>query len=147
MRSPIFDTRPDLLLAFLRLVLAGVFLPHGLQKTAGWFGGYGYTGTMQYFTQTMGIPAPLALAAIAAETLGPIALVLGLGGRVAAAAIVVLMTVAVATTHLSHGFFMNWFGNQKGEGFEYHLLAVALALVVVIRGSGAYSLDAWIAGR
>jgi putative oxidoreductase len=147
MRSLMFDTRPDVLLTFLRLVLAGVFLPHGLQKTAGWFGGYGYTGTMQYFTQTMGIPAPLALAAIAAETLGPIALVLGLGGRVAAAAIVVLMTVAVATTHLPHGFFMNWFGNQKGEGFEYHLLAVALALVVVIRGSGAYSLDAWIAGR
>jgi putative oxidoreductase len=147
MRSLLFDTRPDLVLTLLRLVLAGVFLPHGLQKTAGWFGGYGYTGTMGYFTQTMGIPAPLAFAAIAAETLGPIALILGLGGRVAGAAIVVLMAVAVATTHLPNGFFMNWFGNQKGEGFEYHILAVALALVVVIRGSGAYSLDAWISGR
>src|SRR5512138_2078179 len=139
--------RSLLFLTLLRLVLAGVFLPHGLQKTAGWFGGYGYTGTMGYFTQTMGIPAPLAFAAIAAETLGPIALILGLGGRVAGAAIVVLMAVAVATTHVPNGFFMNWFGNQKGEGFEYHILAVALALVVVIRGSGAYSLDAWISGR
>ncbi|HEX6850286.1 MAG TPA: DoxX family protein [Candidatus Polarisedimenticolaceae bacterium] len=147
MRSWIFDTRPDLVLTLVRLVLAGVFLPHGLQKTVGWFGGYGYTGTMQYFTGKMGIPAPLAFAAIAAETLGPIALVLGLGGRVAAAAIVVVMAVAVATTHLPHGFFMNWFGNQNGEGFEFHLLAVALALVVVLRGSGAYSVDAWIAGR
>jgi len=109
--------------------------PHGLQKVLG------FSATMQAFTQQMGIPAVLAFLAIAVEFLGPLALVLGLAGRVAAAGIAVNMAVAALMVHLQNGFFMNWFGNQKGEGFEYHLLAIALALVVVIRGSGAWSLD------
>ena len=115
--------------------------PHGAQKVLGWFGGYGFSGTMQFFTEQMGIPAVLAFLAIAVEFLGPVALVAGLGARLAAAGVAVNMAVAVWLVHLPNGFFMNWFGNQKGEGFEYHLLAIALALVVVIRGSGAWSLD------
>ena len=137
----ILVTSDDFVATLSRFVLALVMFPHGAQKVLGWFGGYGFSGTMQYFTQQMGIPAVLAFLAIAVEFLGPLALVLGLAGRVAAAGIVVNMAVAAWMVHLPNGFFMNWFVNQKGEGFEDHLLAIALALVVVIRGSGAWSLD------
>ncbi|MBF5045652.1 DoxX family protein [Aggregicoccus sp. 17bor-14] len=129
----------------LRLTLGLVMLPHGLQKTLGGFGGYGFEGTMGFFTGTMHIPWPFALAAILAESLGALALVLGLGGRAAALGIAVNMAVAALTSHLDNGFFMNWFGNQKGEGFEYHLLAIGIALAVVVRGSGRWSLDRWLA--
>jgi len=137
----ILSTTDDPVATLARLVLALVMFPHGAQKVLGWFGGYGFSGTMQFFTEQMGIPAVLAFLAIAVEFLGPLALVLGLAGRVAAAGIVVNMAVAAWMVHLPNGFFMNWFGNQKGEGFEYHLLAIALALVVVVRGSGGWSLD------
>jgi putative oxidoreductase len=125
----------------VRLTLGLVMLPHGLQKTLGLFGGYGFEGTMGFFTGTMHIPWPLALAAILAESLGALALVLGLFGRVAAFGIAANMAVAALTSHLANGFFMNWFGNQAGEGFEYHLLALALAGAVMVRGSGRWSLD------
>jgi putative oxidoreductase len=137
----VLATQDDGVALALRLTLGLVMLPHGLQKTAGLFGGYGFGGTMAFFTDTMHIPWPFALAAILAESLGALALVLGLFGRVAAFGIAANMLVAVLTSHLSHGFFMNWFGNQAGEGFEYHLLALALAGVVLVRGSGRASLD------
>lgn len=139
--STIVRTTPDLALFLIRLLLAVVIWPHGAQKALGWFGGYGYQGTMQFFTRTMGIPAPLAFLAIAAEFAGPVALALGLFGRVAAFGIAAVMVVAVLTSHLSNGFFMNWFGAQKGEGFEFHILAVAIAAAVMVGGSGAFSLD------
>jgi putative oxidoreductase len=124
-----------------RLTLAAVMFPHGAQKTLGWFGGYGFSGTMNFFTETMHIPWVFALAAILAEAVGPLLLAAGLATRVAAFAIAANMFVAVATTHLQHGFFMNWFGNQKGEGFEYHILMIGLALVAMIQGGGRYSAD------
>nr|WP_295899928.1 DoxX family protein [uncultured Bdellovibrio sp.] len=126
---------------FLRVALGVMILPHGLQKTFGAFGGYGYTGTMQFFTETMGIPAPLAFLAIAAEFAGGLALILGLGTRWAAILVGTVMAVAALTSHVQNGFFMNWFGNQKGEGWEFHLLAIAIALALVVRGGGAYSTD------
>lgn len=125
----------------LRVTLALVMFPHGAQKLFGWFGGYGFAGTMGFFTDTMHIPAPLAFLAIMAESVGAIALLLGFTGRIAAFGIAVNMAVAALTSHVGHGFFMNWFGNQKGEGFEYHLLAIALALAVVLKGSGRWSVD------
>ena len=137
----ILSTTGDPVATLARLVLALVMFPHGAQKVLGWFGGYGFSGNMQFFTEQLGIPAMLAFLAIAVEFLGPVALALGLGARIAAAGVAVNMAVAVWMVHLPNGFFMNWFGSQKGEGFEYHLLAIALALVVVIRGSGAWSLD------
>lgn len=139
------DGDPGALIA--RLALAGVFFPHGAQKVLGWFGGYGLSGTYGFFTQQMGIPAPFALAAIFTEFLAPIALVLGIGSRLAALGIAAIMVVATLTVHLPHGFFMNWAGNQQGEGFEYHLLALALALVVVVKGGGLGALDAKLAKR
>ncbi len=127
-----------------RLFLAAVFFPHGAQKVLGWFGGHGFAGTMGSFTQQMGIPAFFAFLAIMAEFAGPIALVLGLFSRIAAFGIAVNMGVAIAMVHYHNGFFMNWSGSQAGEGFEYHLLAIAVAIAVIIRGGGAFSVDSKI---
>jgi putative oxidoreductase len=125
-----------------RLALAAVLFPHGAQHALGWFGGYGFSGTFQWMTATLGFPAPLAALAIVVELLAPIALLFGVAGRPAALGLFGLM-VGAASTHLEHGFFMNWFGALKAgaEGFEYHLVVMALAAVVAIAGSGALSLD------
>ena len=130
-----------------RLTLGLVLFPHGAQKMLGWFGGYGYSGTMGFFTGTMHIPAFFAFLAIVAEFFGSLALIVGFFGRVAAFGIASVMVVAVATTHYANGFFMNWSGQQKGEGFEYHLLALGLALIVMIYGAGKASVDRVIAGN
>jgi putative oxidoreductase len=133
------------LLTLLRVVLGIVILPHGLQKTAGWFGGYGYSATMDYFG-SIGIPSALAFLAIAAESAGALALIAGLGTRVAAFGIGVTLTVA-AFMHRANGFFMNWSGAQKGEGVEFHILVVAIATVLVIGGAGRFSADRAIAKK
>jgi len=141
MFKKIINTKSDLVSTILRLTLGIVMFPHGAQKMLGWFGGYGFEGTMGFFTGQMGIPAVFAFLAILAEFAGSLGLITGLLTRVAALGIASVMTVAVLTTHLSNGFFMNWFGNQKGEGFEYHLLALGLAIAIIIRGGGAFSID------
>ena len=129
----------------LRITLAVVIFPHGAQKVFGWFGGHGFRGTMKFFTAS-GIPAIFAFLAIATEFLGPLGLAVGLLTRVAAFGIACVMFVAIATTHWPHGFFMNWYGNQKGEGFEYHLLVLGMAISLIIGGAGIWSLDAALAG-
>lgn len=139
-------TSDDYGITAARLVLGIVFFAHGAQKVLGWWGGYGFTGTMGFFTH-QGIPAPLAFLAIMAEFLGGLGLIVGALSRIAAFGIFSNMVVAIATVHWPNGFFMNWFGNQKGEGFEYHLLAIALAVVIMIGGSGALSIDRAVARR
>ena len=131
----------------LRLTLGVMILPHGLQKTIGAFGGYGFNGTMDFFTKQMGIPWLFALAAILAESVGGAALLFGAGTRLAAAVVGVTMVVAAVTSHLQNGFFMNWFGQQKGEGIEFHLLAVGIALTLVLVGGGLASIDALLTGK
>jgi putative oxidoreductase len=133
-------TDPDVSLLLARLALGLVILPHGLQKLFGWFGGYGIAGTMGYFG-SLGIPALFGFLAIVAESFGGLALLAGLLTRVAALGIGSVMLVAMLLVHLPNGFFMNWFGNQQGEGVEYFILAGGLALVLIIRGAGAWSLD------
>ena len=125
----------------LRIGLGVVFFAHGAQKMLGWFGGPGFAGTMSGFTKYMHIPAPLAFLAICAEFFGGIGLLLGLLTRIAAAGIAVNMLVATAFLHRHIGFFMNWTGTQKGEGFEYHLLVIAMTAFLLVRGAGAFSLD------
>lgn len=124
-----------------RVLLGAVMLPHGAQKLLGSLGGYGFAGTMGYFTGTLHLPWLLAFLVILSESLGSLLLVIGLGTRLAAFGVVATMIGAVLTTHLQVGFFMNWFGAQTGEGFEYHLLALALAVPLVVRGGGAWALD------
>lgn len=141
MLRKIVGTTNDPALLILRLVLGVVFFAHGAQKVLGWFGGYGFSGTLNFFTHNMGIPAPLAVLAFAAEFLGGIGLIIGLLGRIAALGILVNMVVAIVMVHARNGFFMNWSGTQAGEGFEYHLLAIAIAAAILLKGSGALSVD------
>jgi len=137
----LINTTGDPAITILRLVLGVVFFAHGAQKALGWFGGYGFSATMGFFTQQAHIPAPFAFLAICAEFLGGIGLILGFLGRVAAFGIACNMVVAVAMVHRHFGLFANWAGNQKGEGIEFHLLAIAIALAILIKGSGAASID------
>ena len=130
-----------------RLTLALVFFPHGAQKVLGWFGGYGFTGTMGFFTGSMHLPYAIALLPVLTEFLAPFALAAGLFTRIAALALAVDMLVAVLMVHGANGFFMNWFGTQKGEGYEYHLLVIGLALALVVSGAGRFSADHAIANQ
>ncbi len=137
----IFQTNNNNAALVLRIMLGIVFFPHGMQKLLGWFGGHGFAGTMGFFTGTLGIPAVFAFLAIIAEGLGSIGLIVGLGTRVAAFGIAATMTVAAFMLQLQNGFFMNWFGNQKGEGYEYTLLVIGMSLALMIAGGGRWSLD------
>jgi putative oxidoreductase len=134
-------TDNDVATTILRLVLGVIFFAHGAQKALGWFGGYGFTGTMGFFTGVLHIPAVFAFLAIAAEFLGSLGLIVGLLTRVASFGIFCNMIVAVAMVHAQFGFFMNWTGAQKGEGFEYHLVILAAMALLMIRGAGAASID------
>lgn len=130
----------------LRLALGVVMLPHGAQKTLGWFGGHGFEGTLQHFTENMHIPAVLAVLAIAAESLGALMLLAGAATRLAAFGIGATMVVAAWMVHSPNGFFMNWSGSQAGEGFEFHILAVGIALALMLVGGGRASVDGRWAG-
>jgi putative oxidoreductase len=140
MLGKLIHTNSHLAPTVLRLTLGAVFFAHGAQKVLGWWGGHGFSATLNGFEHS-GIPAVFALLAIAAEFLGGIGLILGLLGRVAAFGIACVMLVAIAKVHAANGFFMNWTGGQKGEGFEYHLLVLAITVAIMIAGSGAWSVD------
>jgi putative oxidoreductase len=142
----VVGTHGDIVPLVLRLTLAVVMFAHGAQKTLGWFGGYGLRGTLDSLRKS-GVPSPVALLAIMAEFLGPLGLAVGLLTRVAALGIAAVMLGAILTVHRQHGFFMNWYGNRQGEGFEYHVLAIGLAVALVLNGAGMWSVDAMIAGH
>ena len=141
MLRKLIATDDDVASLVLRVVLGIVFFAHGAQLALGWFGGNGFSATMQFFTQNMHIPTVFAFLAIMAQFLGSLGLIVGLLTRVAAFGIAVVMLVATVMIHLPVGFFMNWFGNQKGEGYEYHLLAMVIALALMIKGGGKASID------
>jgi len=139
-------THGDVVPLVLRLTLAVVMFAHGAQKALGWFGGSGLKGTLDLLRKS-GVPSPVAVLAIMAEFLGPLGLAVGLLTRVAALGIAAVMLGAILTVHGQHGFFMNWYGKEQGEGFEYHVLAIGLAVALVLNGAGVWSLDAVIAGH
>jgi len=143
----LLETAPALSGPILRLGLALVLFPHGAQKLLGWFGGYGWSGTMGFLTGKIGVPTPIAALVILIESLGPVFLLLGLLTRPAALGVIAVMLGAIATVHAPNGFFMNWTGAQAGEGFEYHLLVIAMALALLISGGGSFSADARLARR
>ncbi len=138
--TSLLATDDSFTLLALRIALGVVVLPHGLQKVFGWFGGWGLEGTLGWFAG-IGIPAFLGILAIAADFAGALALLAGLGTRIAAFGIGVNMVVAALVVHRPNGFFMNWAGNQKGEGFEFHILAAAMSLALVLGGAGRWSID------
>jgi putative oxidoreductase len=145
MMRMIFGTQNDTTGLIMRLTLGGVMLPHGLQKVFGLFGGAGLQATMNAFTTKMGLPAPLAGLVILAESAGALGLIFGFCTRLCALGIALVMGGAIFLVHGQHGFFMNWSGRQAGEGFEYHLLALGLALALFIHGGGKWSFDQRIA--
>lgn len=124
-----------------------MIFPHGAQKLLGWFGGGGFNASMRWFESNHHIPTIFALLAILAESVGAAALIAGFFTRIAALAISVNMVVAVALVHWKVGFFMNWGGTSKGEGFEYHILAVAIGVALMIMGGGRWSVDGVIAKK
>ena len=127
-----------------RVILGCVMLPHGAQKLFGWFGGFGFTNTMTYFTQTAGLPWIIAFLIVMGESLGSLGLILGFFTRLSALGLICIMVGAIITVHIPNGFFMNWFGKQAGEGFEYHLLVIGMSIPLVISGGGKYSVDVLI---
>ena len=142
----VLETTDDKASLLLRVTFALVLWPHGAQHALGWFGGYGLSGTYGWMTGTIGVPGPLAALAIVTELVAPLFLLVGLGGHLAGAALGAVLAVA-ATTHAANGFFMSWTASQAGEGFEYHLLGVGIAMSLVLTGSGALSVDRRMSSR
>ena len=140
MLKRLMGTSNDVALTMLRVVLGVVFFAHGSQKMLGWFGGFGFHGTMGAFTH-MGMPAPMALLIICTEFFAGLGLIVGLLTRIASFGVAGLMIGAIFMVHLPNGFFMNWSGKQAGEGFEYHILALGMALAVLVGGGGRASVD------
>ena len=146
MLQKLLSTDKDLASLVLRIALGVLIFPHGAQKLLGWFGGSGYAGTIQYFTENLGIPYILALIVIVTEFFGGIALVAGLATRLSALGVGAIMVVALFM-HVDNGFFMNWSGNQQGEGIEFHLLAIAMSFALTWKGGGLLSIDGFLASR
>jgi putative oxidoreductase len=143
-----FATDKNFSTAILRVMLGVVMFPHGAQKLLGWFDGRGYEATIKGFTTGhLHLPEILAILIVLTESVGALALVAGFFTRLAALALTVDMACAIILVHLKNGFFMNWSGTAKGEGFEYHLLLIAMGLAVMIQGGGLWSVDGAIAKK
>jgi putative oxidoreductase len=147
MKATIFYTNNSWSAALLRLLLGQVLLGHGSQKLLGWFGGYGFDGTMSFFTGTVGIPWVIGLLVIVIEFFGSLSLILGFATRLWSGSMIILFIGIICTSHIENGFFMNWYGNQTGEGYEFFLLAIAISASLVITGGGKYSMDGLIMKR
>jgi putative oxidoreductase len=147
MKNLIFKTKNDFTGLILRLTLGVVLFPHGAQKMLGMFGGYGFSGTMGFFTETLELPWLIGFLVIIIEFIGALTLIAGFAVRIWSILLVFLFLGIIFSAHLDHGFFMNWFGNQKGEGFEYHLLIIGLALAIIVNGSGKFSVDEMISKK
>ena len=139
--NTVFGTNDNKAIAFLRVALGIVLFPHGAQKLLGWFGGYGFSGTMGFLTGTAGLPWILAFLVIAIEFFGALALILGFATRIVAVGIIFLFAGIIFTSHAQNGFFMNWAGTQTGEGYEYHLLIIGMAIALLVNGAGKWSID------
>jgi putative oxidoreductase len=136
MWSRLFDTRNSLALVLVRFPLGLDMFVHGYQKVTH------IPGTMRYY-DGLGVPHPLAWLAIVAEFCGGLGLMIGMLSRIAAFGVGCTMVVAVFLRHLPYGYLMNWHGGLPfgTEGYEYHTLAVGMALAVMLEGAGSFSID------
>ncbi len=141
MKSILFKTNHSVAPFIIRIILGGVVLPHGAQKLFGWFGGYGFSGTMTFFTDTVGLPYTIGLLVILIETIGALALIAGFATRLLAIPYLLLAFGIALTSSWENGFFMNWFGNQAGEGYEYFILWGGMAASLIFTGGGKFSVD------
>jgi putative oxidoreductase len=147
MKEILLSTSPTIIGLILRLTAGLIMLPHGAQKLLGLFGGSGFRNTMQYFTTTMGIPWIVAFFIIMIESFGALLMISGTATRIWAFGFIAIMVGAVITSNFKHGLFMNWFGDQGGEGFEYHLLMIGICITLIVTGGGKYSVDGWLQSR
>ena len=141
MISKIFSTNKDLTGLITRLTLGLILFPHGAQKMLGIFGGYGFSGTMGFFADILHLPSIIGFLVIIIEFVGSLSLIAGFASRIWSALTIILFIGIIFNSHIENGFFMNWFGNQKGEGYEFHLLIIGLSLATLVNGSGKYSVD------
>lgn len=141
MKKLVFGINNDWTGLITRITIGLILFPHGAQKMLGLFGGYGFSGTMSFFTGTMHLPWIIGFLVIIIEFFGSLSLIAGFSSRIWSAIIIIQMIGIILTSHIDNGFFMNWFGTQKGEGYEYHLLVIGLAIATVANGSGKYSVD------
>jgi len=141
MKKYLFNTEESWAGTIIRVMLGIVMFPHGAQKLLGWFGGFGFTGTMEFLTGSVGLPWIVGFFVITLEFFGAIALILGFATRIIGISFFFLLLGIVFTSHTDHGFFMNWLGTQKGEGVEYFLLALGMSLALAVTGGGRMSLD------
>lgn len=141
MKKILFDTGPHWTGLITRLGLGLLILPHGLQKAFGWFGGFGFRGTMRYFTEYIGIPGALGVFIIFTEFIGALLLIAGWATRIWALLILGIMAGATLTEHWKNGFFMDWNGQISGEGYEYHLAIMLLSVILVLKGGGKFAAD------
>ncbi|XDD55479.1 DoxX family protein [Leptospira sp. WS4.C2] len=147
MFDTLFSTSGDIIPLILRITAFVVIFPHGAQKLLGWFGGYGFKGTYGFFTGTMKFPGILAVLIILGESFGSALILVGFLTKFAAASIAIIMIGAALLAHRQNGFFINWNGNQKGEGYEFHILATGLLIALVVGGAGVYSVDFNLIGK
>ncbi|MCS4301966.1 DoxX family protein [Chryseobacterium sp. BIGb0232] len=144
MKHLIFQTNNTWTGTLLRWTVGIVFIPHGLQKTLGLFGGMGWDGTMKFFTENLQLPYMVASTVILVEFLGSISLLLGWATRFWALSFIGLLIGIMFSSHLDNGFFMNWLGTQKGEGCQFDILAIGIVVTLLMEGGGKLSVDRWI---
>lgn len=139
----ILSTNPNNYSAFIaRIALAITLFPHGAQKLLGWFGGGGFTGTMEFMTGKAGLPWIIGFIFILIEFFAPLLLLFGLYTRFAAATLLLSFIGVFSTDAIHNGFFMNWQGvSGQGEGIEYFVLLFGLIIVSLIAGGGKASVD------
>jgi putative oxidoreductase len=131
----------------IRLALGVIFFAHGAQKMLGWWGGAGFSGTVDAFTKG-GMPAPLAMLVIAAEFFGGLGVFFGCLTRIAAFGIGCVMVGAIRTVHLKNGFFLNLMNLPgRGNGIEYNVALLAMAVSLILTGAGPLSIDALWGGK
>jgi len=147
MKQKIFLTNNDWTGLILRLTVGAIIFPHGAQKMLGWFGGYGFAGTMNYFIGTLHLPWIIAFMVIIIEFFGSLFLLAGVASRIWAVLLIALMIGIIFTSHIENGFFLNWYGTNKGEGYEYHLLVIGLSIATLLNGSGKFSVDKFFTNR
>lgn len=126
---------------FIRLALGAVMFAHGSQKVLGWFGGAGFEKTINIFSTQLHFPFWMTLLLMFTEFFGSLGLMFGFLTRPSALGIGAAMAACAYMNHLKNGFFMNWFGQQKGEGFEFHVLVVGICLALLFKGGGLISID------
>ena len=142
----LFQTDHDYVWLFLRMIAGVIIFPYGMQKLFGWFndfgGGVGIKGSLARM-RARKVPMALGWLIILGQSFGSVALIFGFMGRVAAGANLIIFTGALLV-HVGDGWTLNWLGKKKGEGIEYFVLLLAVLLVIVVKGSGAVSVDWWI---